>query len=219
MQQNICLKAIKLTRYTGISPLSLTRQFNTSAILRHDPFTVHVKNTNRFRQLLEDQGELTPKQANAVVNIITEAIKGGVAHVSQDLASREKLTKLTYQQRVDFAKLKDQLLTADRSEIHAIQSEVERNRNDIEQLRNKLREEITKANAGFKLDISLEKGRIKEESSKHDLKIKEIQTGIEQQVSNMQTQIDSVKTQVMQWLIGVCTGTFALVLTYVRLLS
>jgi hypothetical protein len=92
-------------------------------------------------------------------------------------------------------------------------------KNDLEKLRNKLREEITKTNAGFKLDLSLEKGRIREESSHHDLQIKEIDTKIEQEVTNMKMQIDSVKTQVMQWLIGVCTGTFALVLAYMRLLT
>lgn len=166
-----------------------------------------------------EKGKFDLEQANAIVDIMSDALSGGVMHVSQNLASREKLTKLIYQQRVDFAKLKDQLLTNDRSEIHLMQSEQERIRNDMEQLRNRLREEITKANAGFRLDLSLEKGRIREESSSHDMQIKDIDTKIEQEVSNMKMQIDSVKTQVMQWLIGVCTGTFALVLAYFRLLS
>ncbi|AET37754.1 Fmp32p Ecym_1534 [Eremothecium cymbalariae DBVPG len=195
------------------------REFHVCKPLYDDFETVHIRNTNRFRQLLMEKGDFNTQQANAVVDIMSDALRGGVTHVSQDLASREKLTKLTYQQRVDFAKLKDQLLTADRSEIHLIHSEQERIRNDLEQLRNKLREEITKANAGFKLDLSLEKGRIREEARNHDLQIKEIDTRIDQEVSNMKMQIDSVKTQVMQWLIGVCTGTFALVLAYVRLLS
>lgn len=166
-----------------------------------------------------DEGKFSEEQSNVIVNIMIDALRGGVAHVSQDLASREKLTKLTYQQRVDFSKLREQLLTADRSEIHNLQNEHERIRKDLETMRNKLREEITKANAGFKLDLSLEKGRIREESSHHDMQIKEIDTRIDQEVTNMKMQIDSVKTQVMQWLIGVCTGTFALVLAYVRLLT
>lgn len=209
------------TRFTGrLSPyLSLYRGFHCTPRYLYDFETIHIKNTNKFRQQLVEKGEFTSQQANAIVDIMADALRGGVAHVSQDLASREKLTKLMYQQRVDFAKLRDQLLTADRSEFHSIRNEHERIRNDLEKLRTKLREEVTKANAGFKLDISLEKGRIREESSHHDMQIKEIDTRIDQEVSNMKMQIDSVKTQVMQWLIGVCTGTFALVLAYVRLLS
>ncbi|SCV02276.1 LAMI_0G17480g1_1 [Lachancea mirantina] len=195
------------------------RLFHSSALLSNSFDTVHIKNTSHFRSLLVEKGDFTPQQASAVVNIMTNALQGGIAHVSQDLASREKLIKLVYQQRVDFAKLRDQLLSADRSEFHALQNEYEGIRNDLEKLRTKLREEITKANAGFKLDLSLEKGRIREESSHHNMQIKEIDTRIEQEVSNMKMQIDSVKTQVMQWLIGVCTGTFALVLAYVRLLA
>ncbi|AAS51010.2 ABR237Cp [Eremothecium gossypii ATCC 10895] len=202
-----------------LAMLATRRGFQSSSRVYEDFETVHIRNTNRFRQLLVEKGDFSTQQANAIVDIMSDALRGGVTHVSQDLASREKLTKLTYQQRVDFAKLRDQLLTADRSEIHSIQNEQERIRNDLEQLRNRLREEITKANAGFKLDLSLEKGRIREESSNHNLQIKEIDTRIDQEVSNMKMQIDSVKTQVMQWLIGVCTGTFALVLAYVRLLS
>lgn len=199
--------------------LVIKREFHLSARLLSNFETVHIENTNRYRQLLIEKGQFSEKQSNAIVNLMVDAMKGGVSHVSQDLAKREKLTQLTYQQRVDFAKLRDQLLSADRSEIHNIQNEYERVRTDLDKLRNKLREEITKANAGFKLDLSLEKGRIREESSHHDLQIKEIDTRIDQEVTNMRMQIDSVKTQVMQWLIGVCTGTFALVLAYVRLLS
>lgn len=181
--------------------------------------SVHIRNTSKFRQLLLEKGQFTAQQSNVIVDLMSDAMKGGIFHVSQDLAKREKLTQLTYQQRVDFAKLREQLLSADSSEFHNIQNEYERIRNDLEKMRNKLREEITKANAGFKLDLSLEKGRIREESSHHDLQIKEIDTRIDQEVTNMKMQIDSVKTQVMQWLIGVCTGTFALVLAYVRLLT
>lgn len=195
------------------------RTIHSARVLYNNMDTVHIKDTNHFKQRLVDEGEFSEEQSNVIVNIMIDALRGGVAHVSQDLASREKLTKLTYQQRVDFSKLREQLLTADRSEIHNLQNEHERIRKDLETMRNKLREEITKANAGFKLDLSLEKGRIREESSHHDMQIKEIDTRIDQEVTNMKMQIDSVKTQVMQWLIGVCTGTFALVLAYVRLLT
>lgn len=195
------------------------RNIQSTAVLQDNMETVHIRDTNHFKQRLMSEGKFSEQQSDVIVNIMIDALRGGVAHVSQDLASREKLTKLTYQQRVDFSKLREQLLTADKSEIHNLQNEHERIRKDLEVMRNKLREEITKANAGFKLDLSLEKGRIREESSHHDMQIKEIDTRIDQEVTNMKMQIDSVKTQVMQWLIGVCTGTFALVLAYVRLLT
>ena len=199
--------------------LNFKRNFHFSCAVLNSFETTHIRNTNMYKQLLMERGKFNSEQANTIVNLMSDAMKGGINHVAQDLAKREKLTQLTYQQRVDFAKLRDQLLTADRSEFHNIESEHERIRSDLEKLRSKLKEEITKANAGFKLDLSLEKGRIREENGYQDLQIKDIDTRIDQEVVNMKIQIDSVKTQVMQWLFGVCTGTFALVLAYVRLLS
>ncbi|CAG61739.1 uncharacterized protein GVI51_K12705 [Nakaseomyces glabratus] len=205
-----------MNRYIG---LGVRRHFHTLSPLFNSFKPIHVSNTHKYKQILTDKNAFTEAQASMIVELMVDAVRDGVEHVSKDLAMREKLTQLAYQQRVDFAKLRDQLLSADRSEFHNLQNEYEGVRNDLEKLRNKLREEITKANAGFKLDLSLEKGRIREENSHYELQIKEIDTRIDQEVNNIKMQIDSVKTQVMQWLIGVCTGTFALILAYVRLLS
>lgn len=197
----------------------LIRSFHLSGTLRKDEAISQIGDTNRYKEELVSQGGFTEEQAVALTEIVGTAVKQGVRNVAQELARRDSLSQLQYQQRVDFAKLRDQLMSADRIEFHNLQNEYERVRNELDKLKNQLREEISKSNAGFKLDLSLEKGRIREESSHQDLSIKEIDTRIDQEVNNMRMQIDSVKTQVMQWLIGVCTGSFALVLAYIRLLS
>ncbi|SMN18574.1 similar to Saccharomyces cerevisiae YFL046W FMP32 Putative protein of unknown function [Maudiozyma saulgeensis] len=204
-------------KYVGM-PIFVRNLSRTKMLCREEE-PIHIKNTNIYKDILMKEGDFTEQQSRIIVHTITESIRSGVSHVAKDLAKRERLLQLTYQQRVDFAKLRDQLLSSDRNEFYNIQNEYERMKNDLEKLKSRLKEDISKSNAGFKLDLSLEKGRIKEESSHHDLQIKEIDTRIDQEVSNMKMQIDSVKTQVMQWLIGVCTGTCALVLAYIRLLS
>jgi len=66
--------------------------------------------------------------------------------------------------------------------------------------------------------VNLEKGRIREEGSVNELKIKETDTKIEAEISNMQAQLESMKFQVLQWLVGVITGTAAIGLALTRLL-
>ena len=201
---------------------ALKRQFHSSIRIlnaKTSSGTVHVENTNRYREILVQEGHFTNEQAKVLVNVISDSIRSGVVHVSKDLAKRERLIQLTYQQRVDFAKLRDQLSSSDRNEFHNIQNEYERVKNDLDKLKSKLREDIHKSATSFKLDLSLEKGRMREESKQHDRRIKEIETRIDEEVSNMKMQIDQVKTQVMQWLIGVCSGALALVLAYMRLIS
>ncbi|CCH42445.1 Coiled-coil domain-containing protein [Wickerhamomyces ciferrii] len=189
------------------------RQFHSSRAFR----AVHF-DTRKFMVQLQNEG-FTSEQSEGVVKIVSQALADGVNSIGSTLVTKETLSKMTYQQKVDFAKLRGELQTIDRSEFQNIENENERIRNDLEKLRTRIREEITKANAGVKLDLNLEKGRIREEGSQHESHISEINTRIDQEVANMKMQIDGVKTQVMQWLIGVCTGTFALVLAYVRLLT
>lgn len=174
--------------------------------------------TKQFVEKLQKSG-FGKQQSEAAVRIFTNSINDGISLYAANLTTKETLSKLSYQQKVDFAKLKGELQTIDKSEFNSIRNEHERLRNDLEKVRQKLKEEINKSLASVRLDLNLEKGRIREESSIHDLKIKETDTRIDQEISNMTMQIASVKTQVMQWLIGVCTGTFALVLAYVRLLT
>ncbi|KAL6942328.1 hypothetical protein ACO0QE_003499 [Hanseniaspora vineae] len=188
----------------------------THKLLDYEPS--HI-DTYLLRRKLVAQGGFTNEQSDVIIKMITQSLNDGVKHITNQLTKREDLIKLAYRQKVDFTKLKDELLLLARNEFNKIDAEQEKLRHDLERLSRRLREEITKCNAGFKLDISLEKGRIKEEGSLHDLQIKEIDSRIDKEVNNMKIQIDSVKTQVLQWMIGVSSGAFALVLAYIRLLS
>lgn len=77
---------------------------------------------------------------------------------------------------------------------------------------------MQRAQSSVRLDLNLEKGRIREESSLHELKIKETDSRIEKEVGDLRGLLESVKFSTLQWLIGVCTGTAALLLGVWRLL-
>lgn len=171
--------------------------------------------TKKFVQLLE-QGGFTTQQAETAVSIVNKAVNDGISLISKNLVTKEKLNLVAYQQKVDFAKLKGELQTMDKSEFTGLRKNQEQLRANLTNLQNRLKEEITKNLAGVRLDLNLEKGRIREESSIHELKIEDTYTRIDEEIANMQLQIKLVKTQVMQWLIGVSLGTAALMLAFVR---
>ncbi len=81
-----------------------------------------------------------------------------------------------------------------------------------------MRDELSRAQASVKLDLNLEKGRIREEAKGQELKIKETETRIEQEVAGLRERVEMVKFSTLQWLMGVCTGTAALILGAWRLL-
>lgn len=176
-------------------------------------------NTQMFIEDIMKDGKFTEEQARVASTIIADSINDGIELYASNLISREVLNKMSYKQKVDFAKLKGELQMIDKSDFNSIKNENERLRSELEKMRIKFKEEINKSLSSVRLDLSLEKGRIREESSIYDLKIKETDTRINQEIYNLKVQIDSVKTTVFQWLFGVCAGTFSLVLAYARLVS
>ncbi|GMM27955.1 Fmp32 protein [Martiniozyma asiatica (nom. inval.)] len=196
--------------------LSLIRRFGISAIRRSSEGPTF--DTHYFVKQLTAAG-LNEDQASKAANILADSVNAGIDQYASNLITRETLNKMSYQQKVDFAKLKGELQMIDKSEFNSLRNEHERLRSELEKMRLKFKEEINKSLSSVRLDLSLEKGRIREESSIYDLKIKETDTRINQEIYNLRVMIDSVKTTVLQWLFGVCAGTFSLILAYARLVS
>jgi hypothetical protein len=111
---------------------------------------------------------------------------------------REDQAKATYAQKVDFAKLRSELLSADSTESSTTRASHERLTNDLAKLNSRLRDEVSRTQASVRLDLNLEKGRIREEANVQELKIKE--------VAGLREKLEGVKFQTLQWLMGVCTG-------------
>ncbi|EMG46658.1 hypothetical protein G210_3078 [Candida maltosa Xu316] len=178
-------------------------------ILRPSP-SIYLRNlssitkfdTRKFVQTLQEKGGFSEKQAEVAVNVVNGAINDGIFSITNNLVKKETLSSIAYQQKVDFAKLKGELQTMDKSEFTNLKKEQEKLRTDLTNLKNRLKEDITKNQASVRLDLNLEKGRIREESSQHELKIEDTYSRIDEEVSNMQMQIKTVKTQVLQWLMG-----------------
>ncbi|GMM49389.1 Fmp32 protein [Starmerella bacillaris] len=174
--------------------------------------------TRKFAHELEKEG-VSPTQAVAILNALENVLNSTVEKLSAEQVTRSEFAERVYAQKVDFAKLKSDLQNVDLTEFNRINDEQERLKTDVEKTRQHFKESIAKARANIRLDLNLEKGRVKEESAGHELRIQELNARIDQELSNFKTHIEGTKIQVLQWLIGVCTGTFALMLAYIRLIS
>lgn len=90
----------------------------------------------------------------------------------------------------------------EKNDLAMIKAENDRLSADIEKLKQRLREEIMRTQGGVRLDLNLEKGRMREESSGQELKIKEVDTRIEQEIAALRTSIQSSKATTLQYLVG-----------------
>lgn len=119
---------------------------------------------------------------------------------------REDQEKVTYTQKVDFAKLRSELLNADATESSLTRATHERLMNELGKLNSRLRDEVQRTQASVRLDLNLEKGRIREEANVQELKIKETETRIEQETAVLRERLEAVKFSTLQWLMYVNTA-------------
>lgn len=200
-------------RNGSIRQLVPRRAFHATACRRRD----HHFDTLKFVQRLQEEG-FTEEQSVAMMKVLNDVIEESIQNLTRTMVLREDAAKATYTQKVDFAKLRSELMSADSTESHTTRSAHERLSNDITKLQNKLKDEVGRTMASVRLDLNLEKGRIREEAVGQELKIKETETKIEQEVAMLRQQLEQVKFQTLQWLMGVCTGFAALLLGAWRLL-
>ncbi|GAK65371.1 mitochondrion protein [Moesziomyces antarcticus] len=191
---------------------SYSKSFSTTSSL----YTSHHFDTQAFAQRLEASG-VSREQADVLTEALRDVIDESITNLAKGLVTREEGDQNNYTQKVDFTRLKSELQLLERNDFALMKSENERLMADVEKLKQRLREEITRTTAGVRLDLNLEKGRIRDESAVHALKIKEVDTRIESEIAGLRTSIQSAKFNVLQYLVGVATGAGALLLAYLRM--
>jgi len=201
--------------HTRLTPIqhATSRAFSATPSRGKD----HHFDTLKFVQRLEAEG-FSEEQAVAMMNVLSDVIEESIQNLTRTMVLREDQEKATYTQKVDFAKLRSELLSADSTESALTRGSHERLTNELAKLNSRLRDEVQRTQASVRLDLNLEKGRIREEANSQDLKIKETETRIEQETAALRERLEAVKFSTLQWLMGVCTGTAAIILGVWRLL-
>ena len=214
------------------------KPFSTTSYLFRD----HHFDTLKLVQRLKDEG-FSEEQSKSMMLVLSDVIEESIQNLTRTMVLHEGINlylpspsplyvertrqltyaiidadRSTYTQKVDFTKLRSELLALDSSDTSVTLASHDRLSNDIAKISSRLRDEIGRAQASVRLDLNLEKGRIREEAKGQELKIKETETRIEQEVAGLKERVDEVKSNSMQWLIGLCTGSGAMVLAAWRLL-
>ncbi|KAH8832550.1 hypothetical protein DL96DRAFT_663559 [Flagelloscypha sp. PMI_526] len=189
---------------------SSCRQFHTSHVLRDFHFDTH-----HFVQRLEREG-LNRAQAEGIMTAMAEVIDESIRNMTRNMVTKADQEKHQYTQQVDFAHIKSELQLMEKNDLAMIKAENERLVSDIEKLKSRLREEINRTQASVRLDLNLEKGRMREESAGQQLKIKEVDTRIEQEIAALRTSIQASKATTLQFIVGTVTGMSALLMAYLR---
>jgi hypothetical protein len=139
--------------------------------------------THHFVQRLEREG-LNRAQAEGIMSAMAEVIDESIRNITSNMVTKgdqekvrlplvsllgwgqqpvlimmgHRLLQHQYTQKVDFAQLKSELQMMEKNDLAMMKAENDRLAADVEKLKQRLREEITRTQAGVRLDLNLEKG-------------------------------------------------------------
>ncbi|CDH51982.1 duf1640-domain-containing protein [Lichtheimia corymbifera JMRC:FSU:9682] len=170
---------------------------------------------DRFARLLEREG-FSSGQARAVINSLDDVVDESTTIVTADLVSKADQERTIKQYKEDFARLKNEIQQMEGRDVAEVKTANERLKSEIEKLRKQLQEEITRSQAGVRLDLNLEKGRIRDETIEQHERLRKTDDKIESEIQTLRRQMEGIKLQILQYMIGTITAAGTLVLTYIH---
>lgn len=166
---------------------------------------------------LESQG-LTPKQAEAITAVITEVLNDSLENAAQTFASKADFDRAEMMAEATLSKFKTELMGLQEHSFQTLQREADRLRTDIDKMRSELRYEIDKVTAGQRLDLNLEKGRIRDELATQNQETGNLTSRLDREINNLKTQLEAAKYDVIKYCIGTLVSVAAVGLGLLRIM-
>lgn len=166
---------------------------------------------------LEAQG-LPSNQAEAITAAITEVLNDSLENVSHSVVTKGEMQKSELIQESNLSKFKSEVQNLQEHHFSLLQHETEKLRNDIEKMHSELRYEIDKVTAGQRLDLNLERGRIRDELANQNTETSNLTNKLDREIHALRAQLEAAKYDVIKYCIGSLVSIFAVGLAAVRIL-
>ncbi|KAH7833922.1 hypothetical protein Vadar_011069 [Vaccinium darrowii] len=210
------------TNFAGYS--STNSSFNRvdsrqiSQLAKPDGNRVCLVDTLALVRSLEAQG-VPSKQAEAITAAITEVLNDSLQNVAHSFVSKGQMEKVSMAQDANLDKFKSEVQSSQEHHFSLLQRETEKLRHDIEKMRNELRYEIDKVTAGQRLDLNLERGRIRDELTNQNTETTNLTNKLDREIHALRAQLEAAKYDVIKLCIGTLVSVSMLGLGILRLLK
>ena len=162
--------------------------------------------TLAFSRRLVDAG-VSDREAFAIASELAQALQNADLIYAGELASKSELTR-TYDQHLAG-------LDQCKSEMRGGQ---DTQRVNLDKMKTEMRYEIDKLTASQKLDVNLERGRIRDELQKQNDRIMGIDSRIDREVNLIRTHIEASKNDLLRYSVATLASLGAVTLAAVRLM-
>ncbi|CAA0833828.1 Protein of unknown function (DUF1640 [Striga hermonthica] len=165
---------------------------------------------------LEAQG-VPSKQAEGITGALIEVLNDSLENVSHSFVSKTEMQKNEMTQESNLSKFKTEVKSSQDHHFSLLQHEMEKLKNDLEKTRSELRYEIDRATAGQRLDLNLEKGRIRDELNEQNQETTNLTNKLNREIHELRAQLEAAKYEVIKYCIGTLVSISAVSLAAIRI--
>ncbi|XP_047318132.1 protein FMP32, mitochondrial-like [Impatiens glandulifera] len=156
-------------------------------------------------------------QAEAITAAITQVLSDSFENVAHAFVSKTEMMKTEMTQEGSLSKFKFEVKSSQEHHFSLLQHETETLRGDIEKVRSELRYEVDKVTAGQRLDLNLERGRIKDELTSQNHETSNLTNKLDREIHALRAQLEAGKYEVIKYCIGSLVSISAVGIAFLRI--
>ncbi|NXY29917.1 MCUR1 regulator, partial [Pomatorhinus ruficollis] len=169
--------------------------------------------------LLEENG-FTTQQSEVIVSALVKIMNTNLDMIYKDMVTKVQQEIALQQVMSHIGGVKKDMIILEKSEFSALRSENEKIKLELQQIKKQVTDEITKVHADNKLNLNLEKSRVKELVSFHaqqDRALTQTDRKIDTEVADLKTMLESHKLDNIKYLAGSVFTCLTVALGFYRL--
>ncbi len=191
---------------------------NTSSVANSNNINVQKEKKNffipaKFQTLLEKEG-LTAKQASVILSLIQETVKESQINIFSRIVSKSEHSTILEDQKMELENLKKTIKNAETRNFNMAKDDLERVRESLKRVATDAPSNIAKVSANAKLDLNLEKSRVKEELVSMEKRVHTNDERISAQTNSLRTRIKTVEKEMTESIRSAIAGAVFMFLAW-----
>ena len=178
----------------------------------------HSFDTYRFVQRLEQDG-FQRDVSEAIMNSVQEVVSESTANMSRTSVTKPEFERSVYINRVDLAQLRSEIKLLETNDFALLKADIGRLNSELDKLRIRMAEDLRRVQSNVRLELGLEKGRIRDEQSAQEIRLKEADSKIDTEISNLKTQMETIQWELFKTLFPLFCAAGALLFSYLRFIK
>eukprot|EP00271_Cylindrocystis_brebissonii_P008856 TRINITY_DN23379_c0_g1_i1.p1 TRINITY_DN23379_c0_g1~~TRINITY_DN23379_c0_g1_i1.p1 ORF type:complete len:328 (+),score=90.54 TRINITY_DN23379_c0_g1_i1:857-1840(+) len=194
------------------APLSVAQQHHRSmSLVPHSGGRRFMVDTLALVRRLEAHG-VPEEQAEAITALIGQVMNDSMEDITSHFVAKQELQMMEMRAATALSDFKNEVHAKQEQKHDSAKRLIERLTADMEKLKSEQKHESDKLSSNLRLDLNLEKGRIKEEIQKQDREISEVVGKLDREVNALRTELETAKFEVIKYAVGtlVAVGTLGL---------